>query len=509
MGSQPFTPQDQPLLLAAGLTKVAHLQAALRTQHPQALTACLQSMLLALPLPWQAVATATPTAPAWRQGVSSSGIQLIQNTHTGQQHSVSLHSQLLQAPAQAISAFAPVHVIPWDPSRPWRGPTQQPAQSTVALYSQGPLYGPDHLSLGVWGWGQQPGHQLVVRQASQRLRLIQARKHGILAPGTLTCQPRLLPSLGSDLTPAEVLQALESRWTASMQASPASRARLSSDMPTSQPAWMALTRGHRQHWSQRQQQQQAQQQQQPSQQPNQPHSGGATVHDTVDVLAPPGSHPQLSEWRRLWELASAAYFNRQHRVLWWRILHGCVMCGAFSAYIGRATVEQACCPYACCSSPAQPQTISHMFLECPMAATVISWLCRLWQAMTGHLPDASVATILAASTSEGQCASDALLQTWHRLRLAVLHSIWTAARIAASSTHASSQASQLSSQSHLASRLALKTVTSMIHHDWVKCNDDVRQLAGVCSSWLRGRDPSMTLEAFRNLWCNDNNLKSM
>ncbi|KAL3148224.1 hypothetical protein ABBQ38_013698 [Trebouxia sp. C0009 RCD-2024] len=357
-------------------------------------------------------------------------------------------------------------------------PQDQPLLLAAGL-TKGPLYGPDHLSLGVWGRGQQPGHQLVVRQASQRLRLIQARKHGILAPGSLTCQPRLLPSLGSDLTPAEVLQALESRWTASMQASPASRARLSSDMPTSQPAWMALTRGHRQHWSQRQQQQQAQQQQQPSQQPNQPHSGRATIHDTVDVLAPPGRHPQLSEWRRLWQLASAAYFNRQHRVLWWRILHGCVMCGAFSAYIGRATVEQACCPYACCSSPAQPQTISHMFLECPMAATVISWLCRLWQAMTGHLPDASVATILAASTSEGQCASDALLQTWHRLRLAVLHSIWTAARIAASSTHASSQASQSSSQSHLASRLALKTVTSMIHQDWVKCNDDVRQLAGV------------------------------
>ncbi|KAL3161126.1 hypothetical protein ABBQ38_009501 [Trebouxia sp. C0009 RCD-2024] len=49
----------------------------------------------------------------------------------------------------------------------------------------------------------------------------------------------------------------------------------------------------------------------------------------------------------------------------------------------------------------------------------------------------------------------------------------------------------------------------MIHHDWVKCNDDVRQLAGVCSSWLRGRDPSMTLEAFRNLWCHRNTLASI
>ena len=140
------------------------------------------------------------------------------------------------------------------------------------------------------------------------------------------------------------------------------------------------------------------------------------------------------------------------------------------------------CPFACCCTPTQPQTISHMFLECPVATTVVNWLCRLWQAMTGHTPDASVATILAASTPDGHCASDALLQTWHRLRLAVLHSIWTAARIIASSTQelAPTQASPSPSHSHLASRLALKTVTSMIRHDWVKCNDDVRQISGVC-----------------------------
>ncbi|KAL3135916.1 hypothetical protein ABBQ32_007468 [Trebouxia sp. C0010 RCD-2024] len=357
MGSRPFTPQDQPLLLAAGITKVAHLQAALQVQHPQALTDCLQSLLLALPLPWQAAATAAPTAPAWRQGRSASGTQLIQNTQTGQQHSVSPHCQLLQAPTQAISISGPMHVTPWDPSRPWRGPAQQSAQSfffffffflgvppqtsaqsTVALYSQGRLWGPEHLSWGVWGWGQQPAHQLFFFFFfffffGQRLRLIQARKHGILAPGALTCQPRLLPSLGSVLTPTQVLQALESRWTASMQASSAGRARLSSDVPGSQPAWMALSRGRRQHWSQRQLQQQAQQQQQPSQQPQPHHSDRAAIGDTVDVLAPPASHPQLSGWRRVWELASAAYFNRQHRVLWWRILHGFFFFGP-SSYKG-------------------------------------------------------------------------------------------------------------------------------------------------------------------------------
>ena len=64
----------------------------------------------------------------------------------------------------------------------------------------------------------------------------------------------------------------------------------------------------------------------------------------MDVLRDPGDPPQLTEWRRLWQLANAAYLNRQHRGLWWRILHGCVMCGAFSAYIGKATPQQACCP---------------------------------------------------------------------------------------------------------------------------------------------------------------------
>ena len=134
-----------------------------------------------------------------------------------------------------------------------------------------------------------------------------------------------------------------------------------------------------------------------------------------------------------------------------------------------------CCPSSCCSSLSQPQTISHLFLECPAAATVISWLCRLWHAMTGHMPQTSVATILAATTAEGQCASEALLQTWHRLRLAVLHSIWAASQVAqhASATQSHPPASPTPSQppAQLTSRLALKTVNAMVRQDWAKCND--------------------------------------
>ena len=36
-----------------------------------------------------------------------------------------------------------------------------------------------------------------------------------------------------------------------------------------------------------------------------------------------------------------------------------------------------------------------------------------------------------------------------------------------------------------------------------------KKISGVCSSWLRGRDPSMTLEAFQHLWCHNHTLASI
>ena len=87
------------------------------------------------------------------------------------------------------------------------------------------------------------------------------------------------------------------------------------------------------------------------------------------------------------------------------------------------------------------------------------------------------------------------------------NSIWAASQVAqrASATQLHPPASPATSQppAQLTSRLALKTATAMVRQDWAKCNDDVRQVAGVCSSWLRGRDPGMTLESFQNLWCHN------
>ena len=554
--ARPLAVQDQPQLISAAVTKVAHLQAALQLQQPQPFSASLQAVLHLLPTSWQTIASSQPAAPQWVQRQTASGSAVIQHANSSRLHSISPSNELLETSAQPVLPGFPVHVVSWDPSRPWRGPTAQQSPAAAAQYSQGPLWGPQHLSLGVWGFGEQLAHQLVVKQAGQRLRLIQAFAKGpSAAPAGLTCKPRFMPLPGSDQTPAQVLQVTEAKWAAAIHSTATGTTRLRSDTSDSLPSWMLPSQSNRLHWSQRQQQrqeqqQQHQQQQQQQQQQPQPQllpTQQAAADDTIDVLGACGSHPQQSQWRHLWELASATYISRQHRILWWRILHGCLMCGAYKAYIHRATPQQANCPLPCCQDSAQLQTISHMFLTCPAAAAAVSWLCKLWQAITGQLPQASVSTLLAADTSSLQLPSAALVQTWHRLRLAVLHSIWSAAQIPQSqaaaaqaslpppppspppqppppplqpapplapSSMAGSRSTTTSNTSHasqfsLASRLALKAVTAMIDQDWVKCHEDIKQVSGVCPDWLRGRDPSMTLEKFRSLWCHNGALATV
>ena len=85
---KPLMPQEHTILLTAGITKEAHVQAALQLHHPQALTACLQTVLLAMPAAWQTVASSASAPATWQQGLSASGNQLIQNAQTGQLHAI-------------------------------------------------------------------------------------------------------------------------------------------------------------------------------------------------------------------------------------------------------------------------------------------------------------------------------------------------------------------------------------------------------------------------------------
>ena len=78
-----LTPVQKPLMLSAGVTKVAQLQLAMQQQQPQ---------LLRLEL--QAVVSSAPVA-AWFQALSTSDRQVIQHAQAAQLHTISPHLQLL------------------------------------------------------------------------------------------------------------------------------------------------------------------------------------------------------------------------------------------------------------------------------------------------------------------------------------------------------------------------------------------------------------------------------
>ncbi len=185
---------------------MARLRLALQLQQPQLLASELSAVLLALPLTWRTIVSSAP-ASTWFQVLSASGRQLNQDAQTGQLHIITPQMELQQTPPELVSNPSPVQVISWDPSMPWRVPAHQPARLGRPLYLQGQLWGPHHLSLGVWGWGSQPDHQLVVRQPGLRLRLIRffATKHPLARSG-LTCRPRLFSMPTSERSVDETLQ---------------------------------------------------------------------------------------------------------------------------------------------------------------------------------------------------------------------------------------------------------------------------------------------------------------
>ena len=89
----------------------------------------------------------------------------------------------------------------------------------------------------------------------------------------------------------------------------------------------------------------------------------AATDDTI-VLGAFGNHPRQAEWRKLWELAGLKKAAQGSVVA-----HTAWLCDV-RGFQSLHWQSHARAGIACCSAPTQPQTISHMFLDC-------LWLPRL------------------------------------------------------------------------------------------------------------------------------------
>ena len=195
-------------------------------------------------------------------------------------------------------------------------------------------------------------------------------------------------------------------------------------------------------------------------------------------------------WSPVWRRLLGIELDRQHRALAWRILHGCVLCGAFRTYVGQGAIERAACPHAACMGSLQ--TLSHMFITCQVAAPVWGWIASLMACMPDCTRPPLTVSVLLADDCRVWRPPSKLQPLWLRLRLATLHALWCeAARVRHGGPAVSARV--------VACRVLAYCRKLMMQH-WMRVGLRRRDL-GACPQWLMSRDPRLSVDTFGDWWC--------
>ena len=463
---------------------------------------------LVLPSQWQA-ALRGPTASLWQCAQSGGWVKGVEGVYRVREDATLV--KLARLPATSASwQWADCCVVNCDPYRYTTQPSeadQNEEDTPPQLYLVGEW---QHILLdpSVWCLGHKMGVlQYTVQQANQRLLQFQCSTSPGWEPGW-GIRPRLCR--GDDGRPSATaltdMEAGQKRSWLAMQAAPSSsrQARISDAelMDLYEANWMresparllprqrvqqaAAVQGHV--TLQRQQQQQQLVIEPAVNDLGDPLLGNITPNPRVPM-------PFDAMWKQVW----SKRMPRHLRIFAWRLLHAALPVGAIKArFVRPGNVQQLlqqCCQHPTCQA-AQPgpplETLSHVFVECPVAVRAWQWMRALWlrlDAAAGPLPLDQQVLLLG----EGQWSPSRGLGTlWYYLRVLMLHSLWLGRCSLGGTSNHTAQA--------VVSRL-VAAVRHQVSMDWQRVKTDIRWGTGLPFTWFLGRDPRMTLQAFKAKWC--------
>jgi hypothetical protein len=96
----------------------------------------------------------------------------------------------------------------------------------------------------------------------------------------------------------------------------------------------------------------------------------ARLTDCTDVLAPLGDGRPRSPWQHVWGPVAHSGLSFVERACAWRVLYGCVFTGAFKRYVSMpVSPADRFSTHSKCGAP-NYDTLSHVFLTCPLASQV-------------------------------------------------------------------------------------------------------------------------------------------
>jgi exonuclease III len=409
-------------------------------------------------------------------------------------------TELLYCPSFTHASLCPALAVKWDTARRWRPLTgrRKAAVSDPGRYylgeESGSAFDPD-----LWGVADRPSHELVVREAADRLTCLAAVSAGVTGVVGNPIRPAIWEG---GTTPgrygSRTLAATEQRWVqviaAALQgpATPGTAATRSGESLQYQASWMAPSGRSRQHWRDRQ-----------AEAPPPPAVAPRILirPDTQDAASPPQPCP-APPWAPVWARLQDLALDRSQRLLAWQLLHGTLRCGAFRAVIDikrgitqslEAIRETAACPRPGCQGT--HETISHMLFTCPTASRVWEWVLAMWVAIT-DLPAPPLSLPLLLADDQRQWRPPRTLQAlWTQLRLCTLHSLHTQAT--------GRRRGQINNAPTVAARV-VGALRGAIFRDWSRVTPEggLQGLASglCCSTWLRGRHPLLIEPDFLRLW---------
>lgn len=216
----------------------------------------------------------------------------------------------------------------------------------------------------------------------------------------------------------------------------------------------------------------------------------------MDPLASPNPPTSPPPWQHIWSLLhSHKHIPRTHLSLAWRCLHGVVFCGAFLRYINHTQpLASVYCPRPCCDR--QPETISHIFLVCPVGNTVLHWVSEFWFALFGDRPPVTAPVFLVGDPRPWRPPQH-LTTLWLSVRLATLYFV----NAAACQRHKG----VISNPASIVAKVIYYLRAAMCQ-DWLRTQENVTFHAAVPSDWFKGRSPVLTQSKFEARWGPDGRL---
>jgi hypothetical protein len=222
-------------------------------------------------------------------------------------------------------------------------------------------------------------------------------------------------------------------------------------------------------------------------------------------------------WIAAYKRAGHKQLPRQLRGFGWRLLHAGVKVGARRMITtGRQAAIQFVCPAQQCQQPPQLETLTHLFVECPVAAAVWQWFVQLWQQVQpGAIIPISSSLLLLDDLSSWAPPQDKQL-LWTHLRLLLLESIWmvrssccnigqaaTSNADGSGSSADAATAAQGSSSPYTAKAVACRfraELQQQLQREWDRVEVDLRVGSGIPLSWLGGRAPFIDADDFVRKW---------